>query len=218
VVEAAAVNGVKIEVLPFIAVEPLLPKTGELPEGPATVIFTSANAVTALEKGRREWNIFCLSGATQRQAAEHFGKENIVGMADSASELASVVIRRMSADQVDIKVHVRREAWFFCGDKRRGELPDLLAQAGITVREVIVYRTKLTPQRIGRAYDAVAFFSPSAVESFFSVNTLPSGIPLFAIGGTTAAAIRGRCDNVVMVSERPDEEALLQQIIKNTRH
>lgn len=207
--------------MPFIAVEPLALKTGELPTGPLTAAFTSANAVAALGKGDgHDWKVFCLGGATLRQAADHFGQAAIAGIADSASELAAEIICQLPAGQASRGTDAEggREVWFFCGDKRRDELPDLLRKAGITVHEVIVYHTKLTPHRLGRAYDAIAFFSPSAVESFFSVNTLSSDIPLYAIGGTTAGCIRRKCNNPVMVSERPDEELLVRQIIKNTQH
>lgn len=211
-VKEAAAKGVIIDTLPFIAVDPLTSGEGGLPAGPLTAVFTSANAVAALEKGgSRDWKIFCLSGATQRQATERFGQGAIVGTAASASELARVIVRHMNAS-------TGKEVWFFCGDKRRDELPDLLQQAGFAVHEIVVYHTRRTPHRIARVYDAIAFFSPSAVESFFSVNTLPPDIPLYAIGGTTAGAIRRRCGNPVMESESPDQEVLIRQIIKNTQH
>jgi uroporphyrinogen-III synthase len=136
--------------------------------------------------------------------AERFGADAIAGTADSAAGLAAQIIRVAPAE-------VRRAAvYFFCGDQRRDELPDLLKEAGLTAHEVVVYRTILTPQKTQRIYAGIAFFSPSAVESYFSLNTVADGVTLFAIGRTTAAAIEARCPNAVIISDRPGKEALVR--------
>jgi uroporphyrinogen-III synthase len=211
-IEEAATKGITIDVAPFINTEKLEDKTvslqlAELAKRPVTAIFTSTNAVTAMEKktGSPNWKIFCLSGATHRAAAERFGENRIAGVADSAKELAEAIISRETTG----------ECWFFCGDKRREELPDRLKAAGWQVHELVVYRTILTPIRIDKPYDAIVFFSPSAVESFFSMNTIGSQVRLFAIGRTTAAAIGAICPNPVVISERPDEQILIKQLINS---
>jgi uroporphyrinogen-III synthase len=201
-VEKAAAAGVVIDSLSFIATEAL--EVGEVPARPSTVVFTSGNAVEAIEGAIGEgWKIFCTAGATRRTVAERFGETAIVGTAESAAALAETIIGEGWV----------KEVWFFCGDLRREELPAMLRQAGLEVHEVVVYKTRLTPLKIGRVYDGIAFFSPSAVESFFSVNRIPAHTRLFAIGGTTAEAIRQRCDNPVTTSERPEAELLINQII-----
>jgi uroporphyrinogen-III synthase len=198
-VEKAAAAGVVIESLSFIAIEPM--RAVEVPGASAVVVFTSVNGAEAVEGSG--WKIFCTAGATRRKVAERFGEAAIAGTAGSAAELAETIIGEGWVKAV----------WFFCGDLRREELPAMLRQAGLEVHEVVVYKTRLTPQKIGRVYDGIAFFSPSAVESFFSVNTMAPGTRLFAIGGTTAEAIRQRCDNPVTTSERPEAELLINQII-----
>src|SRR5579872_3326467 len=115
---AAAAKEVIIDALPFIAVEPLTPGAGALPAGPLTAVFTSANAVAALEKdGSRDWKIFCLEGATQRRAVEHFGQAAIAGTAGSAGELAAMITRQIAAEHPSLSnnAEARREVWFFCG-------------------------------------------------------------------------------------------------------
>src|SRR5579872_536619 len=106
-VDTAAANGVRIDILPFIAVEPLKLGAGELPAGPSTAVFTSVNALAALENnamtalkggGGRAWKIFCLGGATWQKAAEYFGRAAIAGTADSARELADEIVRQMPAE------------------------------------------------------------------------------------------------------------------------
>jgi uroporphyrinogen-III synthase len=175
-------------------------------------IFTSVNAVTAIEgEERPHWKIFSIGEATRRAVSERFGEHTIAGMANSAKELAETIIRSQPGLEAPM------ELWFFCGDRRREELPDRLKAAGWQVHEVIVYQTILTPHRIDKTYDAIVFFSPSAVESFFSMNTIQPHIPLFAIGRTTAAALQQRCSNPVTVSEHPDEKILIRNIITNSQ-
>ncbi|HEV2481878.1 MAG TPA: uroporphyrinogen-III synthase [Puia sp.] len=215
-IEEAATKGITIDAVPFIATaklqdDTLTKRLADLVDRPLTAIFTSTNAVTAIEKAMSPgWKIFCLNGATRRAAAERFGENAIAGTADSAAELAEVIISRGSFGESE----TRDECWFFCGDKRRDELPDRLNAAGWQVHEVVVYQTILTPQRIDKTYDVIVFFSPSAVESFFSMNTMGPQVRLFAIGRTTAAAIRAKCPNPVSMSEKPDEQILIRQILE----
>jgi uroporphyrinogen-III synthase len=209
-IEEAAAKRINIDVVPFIGTaklqnERLAKQLGELVRQPLTAIFTSTNAVTAIESGMPPgWKIFCINGATRRAAAERFGEHSITGVADSAAELAEIITSPETPG----------ECWFFCGDKRREELPERLKAAGWQVHEVVVYQTILTPQRIDKSYDAVIFLSPSAVESFFSMNTIGPKVRLFAIGKTTAAAIHTKCPNPVSISEKPDEQILIRQLLE----
>ena len=86
----------------------------------------------------------------------------------------------------------------------------MLRAEGFKVNEWIVYRTLLTPRKTERVYTGIAFFSPSAVESYFSLNTAADGVTLFAIGRTTAAAIQARCSCPVIISDRPGKDALVR--------
>lgn len=103
---------------------------------------------------------------------------------------------------------------FFCGDLRREELPDLLKKAGIELTEVVVYQTLETPIKINKDYDGILFFSPSAVKSFFSINQVNSNALFFAIGNTTANAIKPFSKNSIIVSEFPAKDQLLDKAIK----
>jgi uroporphyrinogen-III synthase len=199
-VEEAANAGVTLDAVPFIDIEYAEIKT-LIPE---VAVFTSVNAVNAVKR----WlpgplpnlRIYCIGGATYQEVARVFGEKAVVGKAGSAAGLAELIRNR------------EKEIIFFCGDKRREELPSLLREAGLAVTEKTVYRTVQTPQKVERTYDGIAFFSPSAVESFFSVNVIAAGTPLFAIGPTTAAAIRAACPNPVITGEEPDKVKLVRQM------
>jgi uroporphyrinogen-III synthase len=149
-----------------------------------------------------DWRIFCIEGATRRAVADYFGEAAIAGTAESATALAEAVVE-------DARAAGMKEIFFFCGDQRREELPAILRAEGFKVNEWIVYLTLLTPRKTERAYAGIAFFSPSAVESYFTLNMAADGVTLFAIGRTTAAAIKARCPNAVIISDRPGKDALV---------
>ncbi len=209
--EQAVGKGIRIDTLSFISTEPirdqaLMEKVQALGKQSLTAVFTSMNAVEAVaaEVATRHvpWKIFCIGAATRQLVHEHFGESAIAGTAPSAAELADEVLRWHPS-----------EVFFFCGDQRRDELPDKLSAAGIQVHEAEVYRTTQTPHVVERKYNGVLFFSPSAVHSFFSVNKLTETAICFAIGSTTAAAIRQYCANPVVTSETPEKNALVYQLI-----
>ena len=206
-IEGAAAKGIVLDMMSFIATEPvddeeMGARIKALGDRGLTAVFTSMNAVEAVKEWMEEapdWRIFCIGGATRRAVADYFGKGAIAGTAESATVLAELVMKEADG----------KEIFFFCGDQRRDELPNLLKEAGLTVHETIVYRTRQTPRKTERAYAGIAFFSPSAVESFFTLNSAADGVILFAIGQTTAAAIQARCPNAVIISDRPGKDPLV---------
>jgi uroporphyrinogen-III synthase len=174
------------------------------------VIFTSTNAVKAVTRVLThppQWEIFCVGGETSKRAAAFFGEPAIRDHADNAEELSEKIIRE---GQV-------KEAVFFCGDQRRDILPERLRAAGIGLEELAVYQTLLTPVRLTRQYDAILFFSPTAVRSFFSLNSLPPQTVLFALGATTALAIRELTENEMRQAPKPDKHTLLQMALEYGR-
>ena len=104
-------------------------------------------------------------------------------------------------------------ASFFCGNIRRDELPQLLKSSGIALEEMVVYETTVTPHPIIKDYHAVLFFSPSAVDSFFSVNKVVEHTILFAIGNTTARAIGNYSTNTIVKADTPEKDNLVKKAI-----
>jgi len=201
-VEIARDKGVAIDVIPMIktattADDELLQA---LKQRRLTAVFTSANAVEAVGGGG-DWKVYCLSGATRRAVAEKFGEEAIAGVADSAAQLGQKIVE-----------HAVRSVVFFCGDLRREELPAIFRQAGVGYRDIVVYKTTATPKKVESNYDGILFFSPSAVESYLSVNSVPDGTVLFVIGNTTAAALK---EYNVVVSNKPEATALIDKVIEH---
>lgn len=196
----------------FIRIVPVRSATVTIPgDGITAAVFTSANAVTSSaalfpDLVQNPVDIFCLSGATQQSVISTFRKASINYTADNASDLAQQIV----ANGVYTRV------LFFCGEQRRDELPGILASAGIDVQEVVVYRTELTPQKLDITADGILFFSSSAVESFFSINNIPDTAVCFAIGNTTAAAIREKnSKNIIVTAEQPTQDAMLNAVFNH---
>ncbi|SFV27150.1 uroporphyrinogen-III synthase [Thermoflavifilum thermophilum] len=173
---------------------------------PIHAIFTSAHAVEAVlplvGKEKLSWTVFSLDGET-RAAVLRYQPEIHLITAPNAALLAEQIISLPS--------HRQAEWYFFCGNRRLDILPQRLSQQGISLREIEVYDTRLTPKRIATIYDGYAFFSPSSVESFFSLNRLTEPRPCFAIGETTAQALEHYASQVI-VSPKPQTVFLLQTI------
>jgi uroporphyrinogen-III synthase len=217
-IDLANQNGIEIVEKEFISVQPIVSedKAEEintfLAIGSKPVVFTSSNAVDAVLsnlKGKKiNREIYCLSGKTSDSISGYPYLGNIIDKAEDANKLARKIIDTGE-----------KEVIFFCGDKRRDELPDLLRANSIIVYEVTVYRTVVIPFVTKDNWDAILFFSPSAVSSFFSVNTLSSQTVCFAIGHTTANTIARYTNNRIIVSPAPSQEKLLEAVdhyFKNT--
>jgi uroporphyrinogen-III synthase len=202
---ALEAGGLVTDVLPFIHIaaikdDLLTAAIRTIAAGNAAVAFTSANAVAAVIEQLQaapRWTLYVISGNTWEQAAAFFGDHAIAGIAANGRQLAAKII----ADGI-------QELVFFCGDKRLDVLPETLEQQGIRVRQYVVYTNTPTPVQLTKAYEAVLFFSPTAAESFFSVNQLPDHVPLFAIGSTTAAALGSYCSNPVFTAARPSKASV----------
>lgn len=169
-----------------------------------TIVFTSANAVEAVKDifPAVACRIFCISGRTREAVESAFTGSHIAATAEYGTGLAEKII----AAGVDNVV-------FFCGSRRRDELPGMLAEKGITVEEHCVYQTVESPVKTGSDWQAVLFFSPSAVNSFFSANELQGQTVCFAVGSTTAGAIRQHTNNKIIEAAFPSAEELVAAVI-----
>ena len=175
------------------------------------LIFTSQNAVRlffqTLDNQRLKLSqatrTFSASGATQALLKS-------LGYAPTLAANSARSLARSMLKLGDIK-----EATFVCGNLRLPDLPETLREGSVAVNELIIYRTEWTSQAIRSAYDAIVFFSPSAVDSFLLNNELPPGIPIFTLGKTTATYLKKKLHaKNVTVSPRPELPALVAAIVE----
>ncbi|MGN6163428.1 MAG: uroporphyrinogen-III synthase [Flavisolibacter sp.] len=221
-IEKAKQSGIEIIKQEAIAVHPILSKEKQdevnfwaSNQHLHPVIFTSANSVEAVQYHLKQednwvapnWKVFCIGGKTKEVLSAFIHPENILATADYGKDLAEKIIENSV-----------KEVVFFCGNRRRDELPTILQNAGVTVHEVMVYDTIETPIAAKDDVDGVLFFSPSAAQSFFSVNQLKKSVVCFAIGKTTADSIADFTDNKIVTSESPSQEMMLASVLFYFEH
>lgn len=177
-------------------------------------VFTSKNAVYSLQrllssKPRpiaRKKN-FTVGIRASEMLAEMGIESN--ARADNAISLAQIIARNTDVKAVD----------FFCGNKSLDDLPEYLKSKRIKVHQEIVYRTTLVQEKIDTsALNGVLFLSPSAVYSFFKINSLSAKVPLICIGATTAEAARTRCNNPRILANEPTLESTIDKLIETFAH
>lgn len=173
-------------------------------------IFTSKNAVKAFTQFvtankiviNKKANFFALSGETQI-SLEDEGYKVLIAK-DNATALASEIINTTKEKQYV----------FFCGDKRRDELPDAMHNAGFQLTEIVLYKNLPQPKSIAEQYQAILFFSPSGVKSFFEGNVLPKFTQCFCIGYTTANAFKEfKLNNKITVISYPSQQVMIDEVL-----
>jgi uroporphyrinogen-III synthase len=212
-IEEAARLKIIIDEISFIKTEEIISeeteaKIKELSNQNIWVIFTSGNAVEAVGKriaSKHKWKIFCLGNATTNVVTKYLGVGSILGTAENATVLANKILENANVKAVT----------FFCGDHRRDELPQKLKSRGIGVEEIIVYKTLETTEVVNKEYDAILFYSPSAVNSFFVKNSISAKTQLFAIGTTTGDALKHFTQQPVILAEIPGKETLVMMAINH---
>lgn len=198
-------TGIVVKSLPFIRID--IPEHIILPEAQQVdAIITSANAVTALNSIREKLPVFntiyCISGQTEALVRKYLSAADIVAR-PYASELVAILEKGAFTYPL----------WFFKGDKALPTIPDGLKKAGIDFTAIEVYQNTATPQVLQEDFEAILFFSPSAVESFLKNNFIPDNTITFAIGKTTAKALKPFAKQII-ISEDTTEVAVVKAVVK----
>ncbi len=164
-------------------------------------IFTSKNAVKAvLDSGISISNCFCV-GSTTKKLLEKNGQK-VIETAQNATDLAKIIVKKYKNEQFV----------FFCGNMRRNELPDLLNQNNIELKEEIVYKTHQNLKKFDRSFEGVLFFSPSAIQSYVTNNKINKSVA-FCIGNTTASEAKKYTDDTI-IANKPTVENVIVQAVK----
>lgn len=166
-------------------------------------VFTSKNAVIGIfnqfsSKELQFENVYCVGDKTAQFLEEK--NVTVTVKAHSAEELADEILLNKNIEEV----------YFFCGNLRRNELPEILAENNIKVIEVEVYTTNFKPVKIKNNYDGILFFSPSSVKSYLLKNTDTQSVA-FCIGNTTASEAIDDFENV-FVADEPTVENVIKSV------
>lgn len=206
--EMLANRGLEINAYSFIATESILQDKdvdflNVLAQQSLNVIFTSANAVNAVAEKllfQPKWKIFCINGKTQKTIEKLFTKIAMVDSAPNGELLAMKILQQKE-----------KHFLFFSGDRRMHTIPDAFFSAGYHLQEIVVYKTSLSPVKLEQNYNGILFFSPSGVESFFSVNNISKETVLFSIGPSTTKAIKEYSENIIECAF-PSEEEMVKSV------
>lgn len=193
-----------IELVQYSAIS-IFPKVFQVPQKITKAIVTSHNAAKQLMASKISANLwYCVGEKTKALLLKN--NQKVVKMAQNASKLADFIV----------KTSKNEDFIFFCGNRKRDELPDILNRNNVSCKLIEIYQTRLNPQTITGSFDAVLFFSPSAVQSYFSKNTVGE-IHAYCIGRTTANEVIKHSNNVI-IAENPTVESVLIKLIKNQKH
>ena len=188
--------------LDFIAIEKI---AFEKPnETISNAIFTSQNGVNAvLEKAIKIENVYCVGKRTEKLLTKK--RVNVKYTGANATELGQYIIERAS----DRVFH------YFCAKDRLDILPNILTLNAVKWYEIPVYKTLFIPKEYTQQFNGVLFFSPSGVESYFSINNEPEYS--FCIGNTTAETLK-KYTTKYTVASLPSVENVLIKAIKHFKN
>ncbi|PKA82852.1 uroporphyrinogen-III synthase [Ulvibacter sp. MAR_2010_11] len=163
------------------------------PKKVKNAIFSSKNAVKSIKKYNSDLfsgnieNCFSVGKTTTQFLTENGQK--VTKTTQNASELAEFIIKN----------HKNDAFYFFCGSRRRDDIPAALKKAKIEHFEVKTYQTELKPRYFDEIFDGILFFSPSGVESFVAENKIAQSTA-FCIGATTASKAKKYTKNVQLAT------------------
>ncbi|MDP6921646.1 MAG: hydroxymethylbilane synthase [Lutibacter sp.] len=156
------------------------------------VVITSQNAVHALLSNvdPSELNfgdIYCVGRRTKRLIEKRIGK--VTHSEQSAEKLADYLVENLTDKKIA----------FFCGNKRREVLPEVLKSREFQLEEIVCYQTTLSPKKIADTHRGILFFSPSGVESYLQISNTTDPVA-FCIGETTAKQARKYFSQTIVAS------------------
>lgn len=178
-------------------------------------VFTSQNGVRAFlqfVKAGLEIPetplIYAVGNKTSELLKEH-GYVSLVPDEQNGAALARLILDDLQAGRLPGTVTILH----FSGNRRRDELRQMLTEAEVDVKDLVVYRTVLNQMNISSGEtEGILFYSPSAVQAFRQSGGFRNEVKsrLFAIGPTTAEELSIESGEHVYVSPEPDTETFLK--------
>jgi uroporphyrinogen-III synthase len=216
---ALRARGRQALVAPLLRIEPII--DAPIGEGPwAAVVFTSANAVSALvahpgKAGLLRVPVFTV-GARTEEVAHAAAFAEVQSAYGDVAALASLIVARL-ADR-------SKPVLYLAGEDRAGDLEALLGGYGIAVRTVPIYRAIAATRlpEVARSalandrIDAVLHFSRRSAEAFLAAiaadRLRDQGLALrhLCLSAEVAAPLIAAGAERVEVARRPDQQKLLE--------
>ena len=171
---------------------------------PTLLLFTSQNAVKSVMQNEdietlKQIPAVCVGSKTKQLLQENGFK--VLETQEYAEDLAPVIQKKYHSEQIA----------FFAGNLRRDVLPNAMQKINIPFDEYTVYQNAANSIEIKAETDALLFFSPSGIHSYLQQNTIKNQT-CFCIGTTTAAALNGITNNIVITNKQTVENVIIQCI------
>jgi len=184
---------IKITFIPFQLIQP-----------PTLLLFTSQNGVKSVLQNDKVAELklipsICV-GSKTRKLLEDNGF-TVLETKEYAEELAPIIQQDFSNEHIA----------FFAGNIRRNTLPEAMNDSSICYDEYTVYVNAENAIQMVCDSQAILFFSPSAVRSYLKKNSITQQV-CFCIGTTTAQALQGITENIVIAKQQTVENVIIQCI------
>src|SRR5699024_8227753 len=152
---------------------------------------------------RPEVQIFAMGRKTRATHQKH-GLDAKIPFTEDRKHLEELIIDEGEINEI-LYVH---------GNIRRYEMPQILRDEGYEVIERWQYKSHIHSVEIPRkSISGIMFYSPSAVEGFRQGTGFKEELPsLFAIGPTTAKALKEYTKKKVVIASRPDTKTMLRMV------
>ena len=164
------------------------------------IISSQSSAKIILRKKIEIENFYCVGNKTKKLLLENGQK--VAKSAKNAKNLAHFIVKNAKNEQF----------LFFCGNRKREELPMILNKNLVKFKEIEVYKTDFNIVSFNSKFDAYMFFSPSGIESFKIKNTIENSV-VFTIGSTTSFEAK-KITKKIITSNVPSVEEVVSNVIK----
>ena len=208
-VERAEVQELPVEIAP-----------AELFRDRRWLVFTSANGVETFFRRLRRERVdlrrlagcrFAVIGASTGAALERHGiLPDLCPPAYTSESLAAALTERVAAGEDVVLLRAREGT---------PQLPELLRQQGIPVRDVPIYTVRTDMETAGEVLetlDYLAFSSAGGVERYFAVHgAVPEKTVCVCIGAVTAGALKARYEKPFLTASSISAEGIAKTILEH---
>lgn len=196
---------IAFDIIPFLEIKhiPVNSFQNQIEPSFPNYLISSQNAVESIKNLKLDGEFYVV-GKNTAKLLQKYGF-HVKQVKKYASELADSIIENSVTT-----------GWnFFCGNNRRETLVAKLSKNGHKINEILVYHSEIKPVKLNSInFDAVAFFSPLGVRSFFKNNTVSDETAIFTIGETTADEVGNYVQNKTLTPSEPTINEMISMINK----
>lgn len=197
------VRNLDFEICPALKIEVYSQKEFAHKINPNTrkFIVSSQNSVKAISGLKLNGEFFVVGKNTAKHLSDN--GFNVIHFENYASDLADYILKNYTSQNWN----------FFCGNNRRETLFEKLTPNGHSLNEIICYDSIPMNYMIdSELFVGFVFFSPLAVKTYFSNNSVSENSVIFSIGNTTTEEIKKYTKNNIITAGIPLLEKVVEKV------